>query len=106
MLQQSFRCIVTSSLRETYQAIVREQPTLVIQELNQPDGDGLELIAYLQAHPAWKNILIACVTQRATSRERMYAYRLGADDYLVKPLSAAFSGQMLMVQRGGLMARA
>ena len=50
-LQESFHCIRTNSLRETYQAILNERPSVVILELNQPDGDGLNLIEHLHADP-------------------------------------------------------
>ncbi|HEY7346921.1 MAG TPA: response regulator [Ktedonobacterales bacterium] len=104
-LQQGFRCILTGSLRETYWAILCERPALVILELNQPDGDGIALIQHLQADPALKGILIACVTQRATIRDKVRAFRAGADDYIVKPLSSSFFGQMLLLRRAGHMAR-
>ncbi len=105
-LQQSFRCITTNSLRETYQAILYTRPSLLILELDQPDGDGIALIRHLQATPALKDILIACVTRRATMRDKLHAFRAGADDYIVKPLSNSFYGQMLLLRRAGHMARA
>jgi len=106
LLQQGFRCITTNSLRETYLAILHERPALVILELNQPDGDGISLIRHLQAEPALRGILIACVTQRSTMRDKVLAFRAGADDYIVKPLAATFFGQMLLLRRAGHMARA
>lgn len=105
-LQPSFRCIITGSLRDTYRAILYERPTLLVLELNQPDGDGLELIRHLHTDPYLRNILIACVTRRSTVWDKLWAFRAGADDYIVKPLSPTFYGQMLMLQRAGLMARA
>ncbi|SRR5581483_8375450 len=104
-LQQSFRCIRTNSLRETYQVILNERPSLVTLELNQPDGDGLYLIQHLQADPALRHILVACVTQRATVWDKLWAFRAGADDYIVKPLSKSFYGQILLLKRAGHMAR-
>ncbi len=105
-LQQGFRCIITRSLRETYQAILNEHPALVILELDQPDGDGLDLIRHLHSDPILRNILVACVTQRRTVWDKLWAFRAGADDYIVKPIAPTFFGQMLMLYRGGLMARA
>ena len=105
-LQQSFRCILTNSLRETYGAILYEHPTLVILEPNQPDGDGLDLVKHLHTDPSLRNILIACVTRRATVWDKLRAFRAGADDFIIKPLAPTFCGQMLMLQRAGLMARA
>jgi DNA-binding response OmpR family regulator len=105
LLQESFRCIRTNSLRETYRAILNERPSIVILELNQPDGDGLNLIAHLRTDPTLKDILIACVTQRSNTWDKVLAWRAGADDYIAKPLTRTFQGQMLLLKRAGLMAR-
>lgn len=106
LLQANFRCIVTGSLREAYQAILRERPGIVILELDQPDGDSIAFIQHLQADIALQQILIACVTRRASIMDKVRAFRAGADDYIVKPLPAAtFCGQMLLLRRTGHMAR-
>ncbi len=106
LLQQSFRCISTNTLRETFQVIQRERPVLITLELNQPDGDGLALIQYLQADPILKQVLIACVTQRAAVADKIRAFRAGADDYIVKPpASNTFYGRMLLLRRAGHIAR-
>lgn len=108
LLEGSFRCVVTGSLRETMQAIQREYPPLLVLELDQPDGDGLAFIQYLQADPFLRQILIACVTERRTIKDKIQAFRVGADDYLIKPLTPAanFTGRMLLLRRAGHIARA
>ena len=107
LLKSSFRCIVTGTLTETYQTIRRERPPLLILELNQPDGDGLKLIQVLQADPALRQVLIACVTTRSTIKDKIAAFRVGADDYLVKPLAPSmnFYGRMLLLRQAGHIAR-
>ena len=105
--QEGFRCVTTSTLRETYQAIQREHPTLLILELDQPDGDGISFIQYLQADLNFRQILIACLTYRHSIKDKVRAFRAGTDDYIVKPVSlSTFPGQMLMLRRSGHMARA
>lgn len=105
--QEGFRCITTGTLREAYQAIQREHPALLILELDQPDGDGIGFIQYLQADPQLKQILIACLTHRRSIKDKVRAFRAGTDDYIVKPMSLnTFAGQMLMLRRAGHMARA
>ncbi len=106
LLQPEFRCLVANSLFEAFQLIQRERPVLLILELDQPDGDGILLIQRLQADPLLKMVLIACVTRRSGWKEKVRAFRAGADDYLVKPISAAtFYGQMLLLRRAGHLAR-
>ncbi len=107
LLKSSFRCIITGTLTETYQVIRRERPPMLILELNQPDGDGLKLIQALQADPALRQVLIACVTTRSSIKDKIAAFRVGADDYLVKPLAPSmnFYGRMLLLRRAGHIAR-
>ncbi len=108
LLETNFHCVVTGSLRETAQAIQREYPALLVLELDQPDGDGVAFIQYLQADPFLRRILIACVTQRRAVMDKIRAFRAGADDYMVKPLTPAanFTGRMLLLRRAGHIARA
>lgn len=106
LLQRDFRCIATSSLRETYEVIRRERPALLILEPFQPDGDGITFIQYVHADPILKGILVACIARQASLMDKIRAFRAGADDYLVKPLpTTTFSGQMVLLRRTGHMAR-
>lgn len=107
LLQPGFRCFVTSTLEETYRAIWQIKPTLVSLELTFPDGDGLQLIQDLQTESTLKHVLIACVTSRSSNRDKIQAFRAGADDYFVKPLVPAmnFFGRMLLLRQMGQTAR-
>ncbi|HEU5382515.1 MAG TPA: response regulator [Ktedonobacteraceae bacterium] len=107
LLQPGFRCFTTSTLEETYRAIWQVKPALVSLELTFPDGDGLRLIQDLQAEPALKHVLIACVTKRSSLKDKIQVFRAGADDYFVKPLTPAmnFFGRMLLLRQMGQTAR-
>ncbi len=105
-LESSFRCFPASTLREAHQLVLRERPALITLELDQPDGDGIGFIHYLQAEPTLQHILIACVTHRSSIADKVRAFRAGADDYIVKPIHGqTFYGQMLLLRRTGHMAR-
>lgn len=107
LLQPNFYCLVTSTLAETYQMIWRVKPALVSLELVFPDGDGLTLIHQMQANEALRQTLIVCVTTRASIKDKILAFRAGADDYFVKPLTPAmnYAGRMLLLRRTGYIAR-
>jgi putative two-component system response regulator len=106
LLQESFQCIPASGLGEAYQIIMRQPPSMVVLELDQPDGDAFAFMQHLQRDSALKSILIACVTRRASIADKVRAFRAGADDYIVKPLSPTlFYGQMLLLRRAGYIAR-
>jgi DNA-binding response OmpR family regulator len=107
LLQPGFRCLMTSTLKETYRAIWQVHPALLSLELTFPDGDGLKLIQDLQAEPTLAHVLIACVTNRSSNKDKIQAFRAGADDYFVKPLVPAmnFFGRMLLLRQMGQKAR-
>ena len=114
-LRSDFICIPTDTLVETWQVICQEVrrayqnqkwPPLLTLELSQPDGDGVEFIRYLQADPYLRYVLIACVTQQSSLRDKVKAFRAGADDYIVKPhLPEHFASMMLFLHQQGYLAR-
>ncbi|HLV98999.1 MAG TPA: response regulator [Ktedonobacterales bacterium] len=106
LLQESFQCVPANTLHEAYQAILRFRPGIITLELDQPDGDAFAFIKYLQQDGVLKPILIACVTRRSSVLDKVSAFRAGADDYFVKPVSSTlFYGQMLLLRRAGHLAR-
>ena len=107
LLQPSFRCVVANTLRETIQVLQRERPALLVLDLDQPDGDGISLVRQMQNHSDYNRVLIACVTRRSSTKDKIQAFQAGVDDYLVKPLTQAmnFYGRMLLLRRAGHIAR-
>ena len=61
---------------------------ILLLELDVPDGDALEWLRHLRCEPRHQHIAIACLTQRATARDKVASFQAGADDYLVKPVDA------------------
>ncbi len=64
----------------------RGLPDVVLCDLVLPDGTGTELLADLKDHPYVETIL---VTANATVKSAVQALRLGAYDYLTKPVDVA-----------------
>jgi DNA-binding response OmpR family regulator len=107
LLRPSFHCLVASTLAEAYRVIWQVKPILVSLELAFPDGDGLTLIRQMQSDLVLRQTLIACVTTSSAIKDKVLAFRLGADDYFVKPLIPAmnYSGRMLLLRQAGHIAR-
>jgi two-component system chemotaxis response regulator CheY len=61
---------------------------LVMTDLNMPYMDGIELVKTLRADPNWSSLPIIMVTTEADPEEREKAFAAGANDYMVKPVSA------------------
>ena len=59
----------------------------IVLDLSLPDGDGLDLIAFLKKHHPETCIIV--VSARNTIQDKINGLDLGADDYLAKPFSMA-----------------
>ncbi|MEN9646582.1 MAG: hypothetical protein RL238_3251 [Actinomycetota bacterium] len=60
-------------------------PDVVVLDLGLPDGDGLDLCRVIREH---SDAYIIVTTGRAQEVDKLKGFRLGADDYLVKPFSS------------------
>jgi hypothetical protein len=60
-------------------------PDLVVLDLGLPDGDGLDLCRTIREH---SSAYVLVVSGRADELSRLSGFRLGADDFLLKPFAA------------------
>jgi two-component system KDP operon response regulator KdpE len=85
-LSGQYHVIEASNGEEALQAVVTEQPELVILDLGLPDIDGVDVTRRLRE---WTQIPIIIVSVREQEAEKIKALDAGADDYLTKPFGAA-----------------
>ena len=91
---------VVGSARAALEAIRLRMPDLIVTELSLPDMSGIDLIARVHDLPATRNVLLLVTTQRGSVRDKIAAFRAGADDYLVKPVDAQqFIAHVQLVSR-------
>ncbi len=81
--REGFAVRTADDLATARTEIRRAVPDVVLCDLVLPDGDGTELLGDLEDHPEVHTILI---TANATVQSAVEALRLGAYDYLTKPL--------------------
>jgi DNA-binding NtrC family response regulator len=85
--QEGFRVTLAGSLREARGCIAREPVDLVVIDLVLPDGEGIGLLKELKdamPDPTGPDVII--ISGVATVDSAITALRLGALDYLLKPL--------------------
>ena len=84
-------------------ALLREQAVdLVLSDVNMADGGGFELIKCLRSSAAWRHLPFIFLTSSARdSASREQGLKLGANNYLVRPLDADL---LLAAVRDGLTA--
>src|SRR5919109_3287689 len=76
------------------------EPELLIVDLKLPELDGFEILKRLRRDPKLGYIPVIVITSQDELSEKLKAFELGADDYLVKP----FQPEEL-VARMGILAR-
>jgi DNA-binding response OmpR family regulator len=67
-------------------ATLHREVDMMLLDLNLPDGNGLELLRTLRRS---SDLPVLVLTARASERDIVRGLRLGADDYLVKPVRLA-----------------
>ena len=80
---EGFSVALASSLRDAQIQIMRHRPALLLVELMLPDGSGLDLLHDIDPRTGG---LAAVLTERASVESAVEAMRLGAADYLIRPL--------------------
>jgi pilus assembly protein CpaE len=76
------------------------EPEMLIVDLKLPEPDGFQILERLRKDPKFSYIPVIVITSKDELSEKLKAFELGADDYLVKP----FQPEEL-VARMGILAR-
>ena len=82
--REGFSVATAASLEEARKRMAERWPDVVLLDLLLPDGNGMELFEDVKARAATEVILI---TGHASIESSIDALRLGAADYLIKPVN-------------------
>ena len=72
-------------------------PFLLLLDLKMPGTDGFEVLQWIRENPDLKRLLVVVLTSSNLQADVDRAYELGANSYLVKPVS--FDEMVHMIQR-------
>jgi len=64
----------------------KRRPRLILLDISMPKMNGLEILQKLKQNPSTKNIPVIMVTGEQRVRELEAAFKLGAADYMIKPI--------------------
>jgi DNA-binding NtrC family response regulator len=81
---EGFTVATAGTLRDARQQMALQEPDIVLLDLVLPDGSGMELFTDAKMLP---NTEVVLITGHASLDTSIQALRLGAADYLVKPMS-------------------
>ncbi len=83
---EGFSAAIATSLKDARQQLAFRTPNVVLLDLMLPDGSGMELF---EDRAEFGNVEIILITGHATVDTSIQAMRLGAADYLIKPIDVA-----------------
>ena len=101
---EGYLFIQTQDLAEAREILDRQEISLVILDLNLPDGSGLTLLTEIKEK---QETPVVILTANDLETDIVTGLELGADDYLTKPFSlmalrARINTQIRKMRRGGL----
>jgi len=86
LVREGYRVETATSVREAQQAGAARSFSLVISDLKLPDGDGLEVLRWWKENAPETPVIM--ITAFGTVSSAVEAMKLGAADYIGKPLSS------------------
>lgn len=78
--------VTTTSTSLALPKIKSYMPDIVLLDINMPNATGLEILQAMQDDPAIKLIPTIVLTSSTSSDDKLQALRLGASDFLAKPI--------------------
>lgn len=81
-----FRVSTVTNGLQAWEVIKKSPPTLILSEVNLPGMSGLQLLEKLQGDESTAQIPLIFLTNRRELQDRVRSLKMGAKDYLVKPL--------------------
>lgn len=84
------------SARSTAQTLLTgRSPDLLFLDINMPEVSGLDLLEFLRRRREWKNLPIVMLSSEAADTMIEKALKLGADSYLIKPVTIEELGKAM-----------
>jgi DNA-binding response OmpR family regulator len=83
---EGFEVFVAADGQAGLETARREQPDVIVTDLNLPVMDGLDMVRALRADDRTQDVSIFMLTSDASPETERLARAVGADDYIVKPI--------------------
>lgn len=99
--QKGYQVFVFTTIAGAKEALGKHVPALVLVDWNMPDGQGDTLCRFIRS--SWNELPVIFITVRDDSRDVVFGFQSGADDYVVKPfeLDVLYSRIYALLRRTG-----
>ncbi len=84
---EGYHVLCASNGKEALQEMSTFNPDLILSDLAMPEMDGFEFLRAVRSRPEWVTIPFLILTARGEKDDVLIGKSLGAEDYLVKPLT-------------------
>lgn len=84
--REGFSVVLAGTVAEGLEAFRTRGPELVLLDVALPDGDGRDILRAIRSS---SRVPVLMLTARGAEMDKVVGLELGADDYVVKPFSAA-----------------
>lgn len=86
-LQDHFEVVMARDGLEAVEKIIAYQPDILLVDVMMPKMNGFQLVQALRRNGRFADLPIFVVTAKASERDRQYALKIGATDFVAKPFS-------------------
>lgn len=88
-LLSDYIVVSTSSLKSARETLEAGSVSLLILDIEMPDGDGLEFFSLLRSDPRFKALPVVFLSSTSSVARKVTAFSLGAADFVSKPFDGA-----------------
>lgn len=85
MIRLGYDVLTESDGESALKSVLKNNPDLVLLDVNMPGIDGVEVCRRLKADPSTRLIPVVLITTLTTSEDRVRGIEAGADDFIAKP---------------------
>ena len=83
-----FQSLLATNGRDGIQIAVKEQPDVIVLDVNMPEMDGFDVCRRLKDQPGTRHIPVIMLTRSNGLDSRVKGLDFGADDYVAKPFQS------------------
>ncbi|MFB3101182.1 MAG: sigma-54-dependent transcriptional regulator [Gammaproteobacteria bacterium] len=84
LIRMDVDCLSAENLQEAYSLLKKNKFNICLTDMRLPDGNGLELVTYIQANTP--QLPVAVITAHGNMESAIQALKSGAFDFLSKPV--------------------
>lgn len=84
---EGFSILAAANGRAALEQMAIVTPDLIVSDISMPEMDGIAFFSAVRARPEWLTIPFLFLTARGEKQDILRGKYLGAEDYLVKPLT-------------------